>query len=94
MTPFQMFQEHPKDKYEFILGHDSLKDWTYTIIHYILVPSVQLTKVTISTVAKSWNKNKKSIQKEPLKELCLTQMLPAEYKPVNLISSKKQTHLK
>jgi hypothetical protein len=49
-----------------------------------LVPSGHWTKAAISTVAKSYQ----------LKELHLTQILPAEYQPLNIIEgAQKQTHL-
>jgi hypothetical protein len=98
-TPFQMFQQRPKDKYDFILGRDLLKDLGFDI-HYStsqfvwdnisvdMVPSGYWTKSKITNVAKMWNPNRKQ------EELQLAKILPAEYKPVNILDVvQKQTHL-
>ncbi len=63
-TPFHMFQKRPKDKYDFILGRDLLRelklDIPYSTLQFVweniivdMVPSRHWTKTTIATAAKS-----------------------------------------
>ncbi len=97
--PFYMFQKCPKDKYDFILGCNLLKDLGFDI-HYStsqfvkdnisvdMVPSGYWTKSKITNVAKTWNPNHKQ------EELWLAKILPAEYKPADILEViQKQMHL-
>jgi len=99
-TSFHMFQKRSKDKYDFILGRDLLKELGLDI-HYSasqfmwdnitvdMVPCGYWTKQKISSVAKTWNANKPANE-----ELHLAQILPANYKPVDIAEVvQKQTHL-
>jgi len=101
-TSFHMFTKRPKDKYDFILGRDLLRDlgldiqystsqfvWDNIIVD--MVPSGYWTQKKISAVAKTWTQRKQPKVEE---ELHLTQILPADYKSVNIAEIvKKQTHL-
>jgi len=103
-TPFHMFQKRPKDKYDFILGRDLLRelklDIHYSTSQFVweniivdMVPSGHWTKIAIATAAKSWNPAK-SLKHQQIREVRLTEILPAEYKPVNIEEiAQKQTHL-
>jgi hypothetical protein len=96
-TSFHMFQKRAKDKYDFILGHDLLKelglDIHYSASQFVwenisvdMVPSGYWTKNKITGLAKTWN--------APCKELWSTRILPVEYKPVDIAAvMQKQTHL-
>jgi hypothetical protein len=107
-SSFHMFHKRPKDKYDFILGHDLLKDIELDI-HYSaspfmwdnitvdMVPNGYWTKTKIASITKSWNTNQKSASSDNDKaaeEVRITQILPADYKPMDIIDViEKQTHL-
>lgn len=94
----------PKDKYDFILGHDLLKDLgldiqcsaSQYILNGIIIPSGHWTKNKISSVAKTWitNKSTQKKQSEANEDLNLAQILPTDYKPVDIAEvMNKQTCL-
>jgi len=104
-----MFKKRPKDKYDFILGRDLLKDigldiqysasqfvWNDIIVAMVL--SGHWTKERITSVAASWNTKKviraKSKEINEEEKLYITEIKPAEYKPVNIVEVvSNQTHL-
>ena len=88
-----MFKKRPKDKYDFILGCDLLKDlgldiqnsasqfvWNDIII--AMVPSGHWTKERIASVAASWNTKKviraKSTQKVTIFSISSLVVIPVE----------------
>jgi hypothetical protein len=95
-----MFQKFPKDKYNFILGHDLLKDLGLIIdysasqfmwdnITVNMVPSGYWTRNKIISTAKSWN-----AEKQKKNKINVTQILPADYKPTDIVEVvQSQTHL-
>lgn len=100
-TSIHMFEKQPKDKYDFILGCNLLKDLGFNI-HYSalqfawgdiivdMIPSDHWAKEKISYVATSRNTKKiKNIKNE----LCLTEILLAEYKSNIIDIMSKQTYL-
>jgi hypothetical protein len=99
-TSFHMFQKRPKDKYDFILGHDLLKglgliidysasQFMWDNITVDMVPSGYWTKNKITSTAKGWN-----AEKQQRNEMHVTQILPADYKPTDIIEVvQNQTHL-
>jgi len=65
--------------------HYSTNQFVWDNIYIDMVPSGYWTKDKISSVAKTWNERK---------EIHLTKILPAEYKPSDVLEiTKKQTHL-
>jgi hypothetical protein len=84
-TSFHMFQKRSKDKYDFILGHDLLKelglDIHYSASQFVwenisvdMVPSGYWTKNKITGLAKTWNAPRKELlpTDSTTKELRLT----------------------
>jgi hypothetical protein len=83
-TSFHMFQKLPKDKYDFILGRDLVKDLGldihYSALQFVwenisedMVPSGYWTKNEITSLAKTWNAPRQGTQKKESEneELCL-----------------------
>jgi hypothetical protein len=100
-APLHLFEKCKDDKYEIILGHGFLQaigfdihysasQFTWDSISVTMVPSRYWTKEKIKSVAKTWNKP----IKEAVNKMHLTEILPAEYKPVNIVEVvEKQTQL-
>jgi len=96
-----IYTKRPNDKYDIFLGRDLLQaigldihysasQFTWDNISVAMVPSGYWTKEKISTIAKSWNKQ----ISEPTNEVQITEILPAEYKPIDINKVvNKQTHL-
>jgi hypothetical protein len=95
-STFHLFDKCPTDKYDIIIGRDLLQaiglDIYYSTNQFVwdnisidVVPSGYWTKGKISASAKTWNE---------CKDMHLTEILPAEYKPADVLEiAKKQTHL-
>jgi hypothetical protein len=108
MTSFHVFQNHLKDKYDFILGRDLFKDlgldihygasqFVWENISVNMVPSGYWTKNKITRLTKTWNGPCKETLKTESKneKLHIAQLLPAEYKPVDIAEVvQKQTCFK
>lgn len=104
-TSFHMFVKCPKDKYDFILGCDLLKDlgliidysaskfmWDDIIVD--IVPNGHWTQSRITNIVNSWNDNTKPKYRHDDNEMHITQILPADYKPTNITEVvNQQTHL-
>jgi hypothetical protein len=100
-STFHVFTKRPNDKYDVILGRDLLQaigldihycasQFTWDNISIAMVPSGHQTQDKITKVAKSWSKQ----ESELANEVQLTEILPAEYKPIDINNvADQQTHL-
>jgi hypothetical protein len=100
-STFHLFEKRKDDKYDIILSRDFLQaiglvidysasQFTWDNISVAMVPSGYWMKEKITSVAITWNKP----IEEANNEMPLTEILPAEYKPVNIEDVvKQQTHL-
>jgi hypothetical protein len=100
-STFHLFEKRNEDKYDIILGRDFLQaigliidysasQFTWDNISVTMVPSGYWTREKVKCVAKTWNKS----TDEAVDEIYLTEILPAEYKPVNIEDViREQIHL-
>ncbi len=100
-STFHLFEKRKDDQYDIILSRDFLQaiglvidysasQFTWDNISVAMVPSGYWMKEKITSVAITWNKP----IEEANNEMPLTEILPAEYKPVNIEDVvKQQTHL-
>jgi hypothetical protein len=100
-STFHVFTKRPNDKYDVVLGrnflqaigldiHYSASQFTWDNISTSMVPSGHRTQYKITKVAKSWNKQ----ESELANEVQLTEIPPAEYKPIDINTvANQQTHL-